>query len=95
MNEPVAASAVEPGALGGSRQGSGKMSPVEAVEQALAQVGAAPAEDLAAFIQQRYGVVVQPRFVPIIREMLKDKERRAEALRTRPSLEPDTASQDR
>jgi predicted 3-demethylubiquinone-9 3-methyltransferase (glyoxalase superfamily) len=64
------------------------MSPVEAVEQALPLVGNATAEELAAFVKDRYGVTLQVRFVPIIREMLKDKERRAASLRARPSFEP-------
>ena len=45
-------------------------------------------EELAAFVKERFGLSVQPRMVPIIREMVKDKERRAEALRTRPIFEP-------
>ena len=88
MNETSAPGPVVPAPDVGKLRTTGRMSPVEAVEQALLQVGNATSEELAAFVKDRFGVTVQPRFVPIIREMLKDKERRAAALRTRPSFQP-------
>jgi hypothetical protein len=88
MNEPIPASTDD----STSPSRSLPMRPLEAVEQAIAQMGTATAEDLTHFIQEHFGVRVQPRFVPIIREMLKDRERRAEALRTRASIEADAAS---
>jgi hypothetical protein len=91
MNEPSAQGPIEPAPFVGKPRTTGRMSPVEAVEQALLQVDNATAEELAAFVKDCFGVIVQPRFVPIIREILKDKERRAAALRVRPSFEPGSA----
>jgi hypothetical protein len=88
MNEPMTASPDD----SASPVRPVSMSPVEAVEQAIALMGTATAEDLTDFMRERFGVRVQPRFVPILREMLKDRERRAQALRTRASLEADAAN---
>jgi hypothetical protein len=92
MNDMVVDAGAERGPADGTSKDAKKLSPVEAVEQALSHLGTVPAEELTAFIQERFGVAVNPRFVPIIREMLKDKARRAEALRNRPSPEPDSVA---
>ena len=86
MNETSADGLVEPAPYVGKMRHAGRMSPVEAVQQALSQVGNATTEELVVFVKERFGVSVQPRMVPIIREMVKDKERRAEALRSRDNL---------
>jgi hypothetical protein len=50
------------------------MDKVEAVRLALAERGDLSAQELAAFVRARYGVDVDPRFVPVIKAMLRDKE---------------------
>ena len=51
------------------------MDKIEAVRLALVEVGDVTAEELAAFVKDRYGVTVEPRIVPIIKATLRDKER--------------------
>src|SRR5438270_12659349 len=57
-----------------------------AVRLALADLGDAPAAELAAFIEDRYGVRIEARFVPIYRATLRAREQlalaRAAALAT-------------
>jgi hypothetical protein len=50
------------------------MDKVEAVRQALAERGDLSAQELAALVRARYGVDLDPRFVPVIKAMLKDKQ---------------------
>jgi hypothetical protein len=53
------------------------MDKVEAVRLALAERGDLPAQELAVLVRARYRVDVDPRFVPVINAMLKDKEMQA------------------
>jgi hypothetical protein len=46
----------------------------EAVRLALAEIGEAPSADLAAFIEQRYGVRIDPNFIPIYKASVRDKK---------------------
>jgi hypothetical protein len=59
------------------------MHKTEAVRLALAELGDAPAGELAAFVRSRYGVEVPPSLIPIIKATLRDKEllERARAVR--------------
>jgi hypothetical protein len=50
------------------------MDKVEAVRLALAERGDLSAQELAASVRARYGVDVDPRFVPVIKAILRDKE---------------------
>ncbi len=50
------------------------MSKVEALRRALTELGDASADELAAHIGRRYGLTVDPRFVPVLKATLKDKE---------------------
>jgi hypothetical protein len=50
------------------------MDKVEAVRLALAERGDLSAQELAALVRARYGVDVDPRFVPVIKAILRDKE---------------------
>ena len=59
------------------------MNMIEAVRLALAELGNVKSEELAAFVKDRYGLTVQPRFVPVIKATLRDKERMAEAQQKR------------
>jgi hypothetical protein len=66
------------------------MSQMEAFRLAIAEIGDAPAVELSSFIQDKYGVMIDPRFVPVIRATLQDKERMA---RFRQSARPEQPSQ--
>jgi len=50
------------------------MEKVEAVRLALAELGEASDEAVSAFVRDRHGVAVVPRFVPVLRAMLKERE---------------------
>jgi hypothetical protein len=41
------------------------MNQAEALRRAMTELGDASAEELAAFIQEHYGVKVRPQFVPV------------------------------
>ena len=49
--------------------------PEEAVRLALVQWGDLPAAELAARIEQHYGVKIEPKFLPIYKASLRDRER--------------------
>ena len=50
------------------------MDKVEAVRLALAERCDLSAQELAALVRARYGVELNPRFVPVIKAVLRDKE---------------------
>jgi hypothetical protein len=58
----------------------------EAVRLALAELGDAPAPEVAAFVEQNYGVKIDPRFLPVFkatfraRQQLEEARARAKAL---------------
>ncbi len=54
------------------------MNQAEAVRLAMAELGDASAEQLAAHIGTKYGLAVRPQFVPVLKATLKDKENLAE-----------------
>jgi hypothetical protein len=54
------------------------MNQAEAVRLAMLELGDASAEELAALMQNHYGVKVRPQIIPILKAMLKDKEHLAE-----------------
>jgi hypothetical protein len=51
----------------------------EAVRLALAEIGEAPSAEFAAFIEQRYGVRIDPRFIPIYKASVRDQEQLKQA----------------
>ena len=51
----------------------------EAVRLALGKLGDRPSAHLAAFIEQRYGIRIDPKFIPIYKASVRDKERLKEA----------------
>jgi hypothetical protein len=65
----------------------------EAVHRALALLGGAPDEELIHFVQQEYGQVVDPRFLPVFRASLRAKQiteqARAKAREATPASTPD------
>lgn len=50
------------------------MNKVEMMREALKELGEATPDDLAAFVHTRYGVKVEPRFIPILKASVRDKE---------------------
>jgi dsDNA-binding SOS-regulon protein len=50
------------------------MSKAEMVQEALASLGEATAEQLSSFIQERHGDLIKPAIVAVIRATLRDKE---------------------
>jgi hypothetical protein len=50
------------------------MSKVEAVRLAVAEIGEASPQDIAAFVEQRFALKVQPRFVPVLLASLRGQE---------------------
>ena len=59
------------------------MDKTEAVRLAVAERGDAPAEDIAEFVRERYGVEIDAAFIPVIKATLRDKERLERARATR------------
>ncbi len=48
------------------------MSKVEAVRRALAEVGDVSNEELAAYIERSFGVVIRPEVVPVLKATVRD-----------------------
>jgi len=67
------------------------MEKIEAVRLALADLGAASDEVVTAFVRDRHGVVVNPKFVPVLRAMLKEREMMA-AFRQKQAAERSSAA---
>ena len=59
------------------------MERLEVVRVALAELGEATSEEVAAFVLARFGVKVDARIVPVIRETIRQEERRAAFYRER------------
>jgi hypothetical protein len=51
----------------------------EAVRLALAELGDVPASDLAAFVERRCRLKIDPRFLPIFKAVIRAREREAQA----------------
>jgi hypothetical protein len=51
----------------------------EAVRLAPAELGDAPSSEVVAFIEQRYGVRIDPKFLPVFKATLRAREQREEA----------------
>lgn len=51
------------------------MDKVELVRLALQELGDASAQELSAFIENNHGVTIEPRFIPIFRATIREKER--------------------
>jgi hypothetical protein len=50
------------------------MTKVEMMREAIRELGEAQAEALAAFIEAGYGVKIDPKFVPILKASVREKE---------------------
>jgi hypothetical protein len=44
------------------------------VREALQVLGEAPATDLAAFIERKHGVKIEPKYIPIYKVSIRDKD---------------------
>ena len=53
--------------------------PVEAMRQALAELGDAPDADLAAFLERRHGLTIDARFVPVLKASARGLEQLEQA----------------
>ena len=51
------------------------MTPLEAVENAIAEVGSVSPEKLATFVKRRFGIQVEPKFIPLYRATIQEKTR--------------------
>jgi hypothetical protein len=47
---------------------------VEAVRRALPEVGEVSNEELAAYVQRTFGMIIRPNFVPVLKAAVRDKE---------------------
>ncbi len=50
------------------------MDRMEIVRQALVQLGDAPSHDLSSFIEQTYGVKIEPKYIPLFKATLQNQE---------------------
>jgi len=51
------------------------MDRIELVQLALREIGDVSAQELSSFIEQKHGVKIEPKFVPIFRASIQDKVR--------------------
>lgn len=51
------------------------MNRMEIFRQAFSELGDAPSQDLSSFIQQKYGVTIEPKFVPLFKATIRDIEK--------------------
>lgn len=70
------------------------MNQVEAVRRALEELGKVSHQELVDFIKEKYGAVVKPAVIPILKATVKEEEilagwrRRAQEAAQNPSLTP-------
>jgi len=50
------------------------MSKIEAIRRTLLEIGDAAPEQLAAHMQSSYGVRIDPRYIPVLKATLRDKD---------------------
>ena len=72
---------------------SGTVTKLEMVQQALAVRGEAPSEEITAFIEQGHGVRIEPKFIPIFRATIKDKQLLEEKRRAAQALAAQAAAE--
>jgi hypothetical protein len=64
------------------------MDKLEAVRLALAECGDVPAHELVERVEARFGLKIEPRFVPLLKATLRGKELLV-AQQGQPSISPD------
>jgi hypothetical protein len=68
------------------------MNPLDAFQATLAEIGDAPAAELAAHLQKKHGVTIEPKFIPLSKATLQDREKNARIRQTAKSAPPETSS---
>lgn len=58
------------------------MDKLELVQIALRELGDVSAQELSAFIEQKHGVKIEPKFIPVYKASLRDKLRLEAARQT-------------
>jgi hypothetical protein len=73
------------------------MTNLEMVQEAIRVVGDVPAADLSAFVHERFGVSIEPKFIPLYLASIRDKLRVEAARRAaRPApLQPAVEAEER
>jgi hypothetical protein len=51
------------------------MDKLEMVRTAVTELGNAPAADLSRFVEQKYGVRIEAKFIPLFKASIQDKDR--------------------
>jgi hypothetical protein len=67
------------------------MKPMEIFRLAVAEIGDVSAAELSAHLEKKHGVKIEPAYIPVFRETLKELEKTAklrEAARSTPPKEP-------
>jgi hypothetical protein len=67
------------------------MKPMEIFRLAVAEIGDASAAELSAHLEKKHGVKIEPAYIPVFRETLKELEKTAklrEQAKSVPSKEP-------
>jgi hypothetical protein len=66
---------------------------MEMVQQAMAVKGEATSEEIATFIEHWHGVKIEPKFIPIYRATIKDKQLLEEKRRAAQALAAEKAAE--
>jgi hypothetical protein len=53
------------------------MKPMELFRRAVAEIGEVSAAELSAHLEKKYGVKIEPEYIPVFRETLKELEKTA------------------
>jgi hypothetical protein len=65
------------------------MNRMEMVRQALLELGNAPSQELSSFIEQKYGVKIEPKYIPLFKASIRDLEN---LIRLRQNAKPEQPS---
>ncbi len=69
------------------------MDRLEAFRLALAEIGDVSAAELATHIQKKYGVIIEPRFVPVYKAAIRDMERTSKLRQNATPVPPKDSSE--
>jgi hypothetical protein len=69
------------------------MNPMEAFRHAVAEIGYASPAELAAHIEEKHGVKIEPAFIPLFKATLQDLERANKLRQAAKPIPPQQASQ--
>jgi hypothetical protein len=51
------------------------MNRMKIFRQALSELGDAPSQEMSSFIEKKYGVKIEPKFVPLFKATIRDMEK--------------------